>query len=302
MQLVSVVVSCYNQKDYIVECLDSILSQEVDFDYELIISDDCSTDGTREILQTYSCIADPRINLLLRDVNVGAAANYHGLHNMVKGDVVFHFDGDDVMLPGKLQEQFDVFMEHPDVNIVMHKAIYFSDDGQYCSETQFPDHSAGELFFFSVSELARWGTIAVHGSYAYRRSSRTAVIDREFMEWFFAMDSLINGGKGAFINRAYIKYRCNVTSSSYLSSRNGKIKAYNLYFADLYEYFGSHKNLRLDLYANFLVTALAMCKSVRMFPMSGVGFFLKNIKYFRPSIFIETFKVRMKVGPKESIR
>lgn len=302
MQLVSVVVSCYNQKDYIVECLDSILSQEVDFDYELIISDDCSTDGTREILQTYSCIADPRINLLLRDVNVGAAANYHGLHNMVKGDVVFHFDGDDVMLPGKLQAQYDVFVEYADVNIVMHKAIYFSDDDKYQSETQFPGASAKDLLFFSRSELARWGTIAVHGSYAYRRSSRKAKIDHEVMEWFFAMDSLMTGGRGVFLNKSYVKYRCNFESTSYLSSKKGKIKAYNLYLADLYGYFESNKDLQIDLYANFLVTALAMCKSVRMLPASAVHFLFSNIKCFRPSVFVETFKVRRMIGPKQSIR
>lgn len=302
MQLVSVVVSCYNQKDYIVECLDSILSQEVDFLYELIISDDCSTDGTQKALQDYRYISDSKVNLLLRTENVGAAANYHGLHKMAKGDIVFHFDGDDVMLPGKLQKQFDVFVDYPDVNIVMHKAIYFSDDGQYYSETQFPDKPVNELFFFGLSELARWGTIAVHGSYAYRRSSRKAMIDREFMEWFFAMDSLIGGGRGVFLNKAYVKYRCNANGASYLSSRNGKIKAYNLYFSDVCEYFDDDKSLRKDLYANFLVTALAMCKSVRTLPWSVACFLFKNVKYFRPKIFIETFKVRVKVGPKESIR
>ena len=302
MQLVSVVVSCYNQKDYIVECLDSILSQEVNFPYELIISDDCSTDGTQQVLQGYHLVNDSRISLVLRTKNVGAAANYHGLHGMVKGDIVFHFDGDDIMLPGKLQKQFDVFADYPDVNLVMHKSIYFSDDGLYCSETQFPDPSIDELLFFSASELARWGTIAVHGSYAYRRSSRKAVIDREFMEWFFAMDSLMEGGRGVFLNKAYVKYRCNVQGSSYLSSRKGKIKAYNLYFSDLYEYFNSNKDLQVDLYANFLVTALAMYRSVRTTPLNGVHFFIKNIACFRPSSFIETFKVRMKVGPKERIR
>jgi len=302
VKLVSVVVSCYNQKNYIVQCLDSILSQEVSFDYELIVSDDCSNDGTREILESYDHLADPRVNLFLRDKNVGAAANYHGLHNMARGEFVFHFDGDDIMLPGKLQRQFDVFVECPDVNIVMHKAIYFSDDEQYQSETIFPNDSSDELIYFSRSELARWGTIAVHGSYAYRRSSRKAKIDHEVMEWFFAMDSLMQGGKGAFLNKSYMKYRCNPSSSSYLSSRNGKIKAYNLYLADLYGYFNNNKDLRLDLYANFLITALAMYKSVRVLPASGLQFLLRNILCFRPSIFIETFKVRREIGPKKSIR
>ena len=58
MQLVSVVVSCYNQRGYIEACLDSILSQDVSFPYELIVSDDCSTDGTQEVLLNYRLIDD----------------------------------------------------------------------------------------------------------------------------------------------------------------------------------------------------------------------------------------------------
>ncbi|MBP5114172.1 glycosyltransferase, partial [Pseudomonas protegens] len=46
----TVVVSCYNQERYIVECLDSILSQEINFECEVIVSDDCSTDRTQEVL------------------------------------------------------------------------------------------------------------------------------------------------------------------------------------------------------------------------------------------------------------
>ncbi|NNA23504.1 glycosyltransferase [Pseudomonas lundensis] len=302
MPLVSVVVSCYNQKSYIVECLDSILSQQVDFDFELIISDDCSSDGTQDILRGYKNINDSRVQLILKTKNAGAASNYHDLHRRATGEYIFHFDGDDVMLPGKLQAQVDIFVKFPHVNIVMHKADYFSDDGKYYSKTKFPECNSNRDVIFDVNQLARWGTIAVHSSYAYRRSSRKAVIQREFMEWFFAMDSLVRGGTGVFINKAYVKYRCNPKGSSYLSSQGGKIKAYNLYLSDLYEYFDNYENLRTDLYANFLVTLLAMLKSVHTFPVGGFYFLLTKFYCFRPKKFFEAFKVRVQVGPEEAVR
>ena len=59
----TVVVSCYNQERYIVECLDSILSQEINFECEVIVSDDCSTDRTQEVLLEYSRLHEGRLKL-----------------------------------------------------------------------------------------------------------------------------------------------------------------------------------------------------------------------------------------------
>lgn len=298
----SVVVSCYNQEDYIVECLDSILDQQINFDCEIIISDDCSSDRTQELIRTYSAKYPGRLKLLLRDKNVGAALNYHGVHKMASGDIVFHFDGDDVMLPGKLQQQYEIFISNPDVNVVFHKAVYFSDDGSYASETQYPGGPTGEVSFISLQEMARWGAIAVHSSYAYRRNSRKAVIEREFMEWFFVIDSLLPGNKAAYINTALVKYRCNPTGGSYLSTTKGKIKSYTIFFEDLYGYFYSLPALRTDLYSNFLVTFLAMAKSTHKCTAKSLMFLMRNIYYFRLKKVINAVDVRKRVGPENKVR
>lgn len=50
----SVCVITYNQKEYIRQCLQSIVDQETDFDFEVIVGDDCSTDGTRAIVQEFA--------------------------------------------------------------------------------------------------------------------------------------------------------------------------------------------------------------------------------------------------------
>lgn len=298
----SVVVSCYNQERYVEECLDSILSQEINFECEIIVSDDCSTDNTQEVLRAFSEKHPGRIKLLLRDKNVGPALNYHGVHRTASGDVVYHFDGDDVMLPGKLQRQHDVFENDESVNVVFHKAIYFSDDGSYLSETQYPDADQSEVSIISLGEFARWGAIAVHSSYAYRRTSRKVLSDRESMEWYFAMDSLLPSGTAAYINAALVKYRCNPSAGSYLSTTKGKLKSYNIYLNDLYEYFYALPALRSDLYSNFLVTFLAMAKSTHKCNARSLGFLIRNIYYFRPQKFIDAVRVRGRVGPQDKVR
>ncbi|WP_263596388.1 glycosyltransferase [Pseudomonas fluorescens] len=294
--------SCYNQEQYVEECLDSILSQEIDFECEIIVSDDCSTDRTQEVLRAYSGRHPGRIKLLLREKNVGPALNYHGVHKMAAGDVVYHFDGDDVMLPGKLQRQHDVFKNDESVNVVFHKAIYFSDDGSYLSETQYPDADQSVVSLLSLEELARWGPIAVHSSYAYRRGSRKIVTDRESMEWFFAMDSLLPKGRAAYINAPLVKYRCNASAGSYLSTTKGKLKSYTIYLNDVYEYFDSLPTLRTDLYSNFLVTFLAMAKSTHKCTAKSLMFLMRNLHCFRLQKFIETVNVRKCIGPESKVR
>jgi glycosyltransferase involved in cell wall biosynthesis len=293
----TVIISCYNQEKYIEDCLISIMSQETDFICEIIVSDDCSTDSTRAILQRLSDSNPNRLRLALREKNVGPAQNYLLAHAMATGDIVFQIDGDDMMLPGKLQLQYDVFRVYPEVNIVLHRAVYFSDDLGYVSETVYPGEKSPQLIFFGLQQLARWGSIAVHSSYAYRRSSRKAKIDGEFMEWFFAMDSLLDGGRGAYLNKVLVMYRSNSGGVSYLSTTTGRKKAYLIYFDDLIGYFTRHPDLRKDLYSNFLVTFLAMLIRTGFAALPNVYFLLKHLQYFRLLRFFETVSVRKLVGP-----
>lgn len=252
----TVIISVYNQVKYIKECLDSVITQNTDFNYDILIGDDASTDGTTEILKYYAKKYPQKIKLILRESNVGAAKNYISLHNSAEGDIVFHFDGDDVMLPGKLQSQYNIFLMNPDVNIVFHRSNYFSDTEEYSVETgKFKN---GHAEYFDVSDLALYGTIAAHGSYAYRRSSRqTKEVNREFMEWFFAMDSLTLSGKGVYINDVLMRYRVNPKSAAYTASKTGRTKAYNIYFQDVLFYFYRIPSLKKRLYANYLFTFLA---------------------------------------------
>lgn len=298
----SVVVSCYRQEKYISECLNSILMQKVNFNYELIIADDCSPDKTREVIQQFHKKYPEKIKLLFQEANVGAAKNYIAVHNMANGKYVAHFDGDDVMLPGKLQAQVDVMEANPDCHIVFHRARYFSDDRSYIAETGslFRD---GDTVFFTPQELARWGTVAVHSSYMYRRSTRkTRVYTDDFMEWFFAFESISDLGVGAYINKVFVEYRCNPTGNAYLSSKPGREKAYSIIINHVIDYFKLIPELRSDFYAHNLINILMYMRNIHKIKWRMIIFLLLNIAYFHLGKVIEVIKVRKMVGPSRKIR
>ena len=117
---VSVCVVTYNQEKYIAECLDSLVSQETDFKFEIIVGEDCSTDGTRAIVQQYVDKYPDLIKPIFHDQNVGAVENIKQVYLAAKGKYIAHLDGDDMALPTKLQKQFDTLEANPDCAICVH--------------------------------------------------------------------------------------------------------------------------------------------------------------------------------------
>ena len=117
--LVSVLVTPYNQKAYIRQTLDSILMQECNFDFEVVIGEDCSTDGTREICQEYALKYPKQIVLCLNEKNKGLIDNYFDVFLKARGVYMADCGGDDYWLTkSKLQEQVDILENHPNVSLV----------------------------------------------------------------------------------------------------------------------------------------------------------------------------------------
>ena len=111
-------VSChvitYNHVNYISKCIDGILMQKTNFNFEIIIGDDVSTDGTRELVQQYALKYPDKIKLNLRDVRgigIPGKENFVSTLKMCHGEYITLCDGDDYWTdPHKLQKQVD-FLE-----------------------------------------------------------------------------------------------------------------------------------------------------------------------------------------------
>ncbi len=139
--LVSVRTSAYNHGDYIVQCIEGVLSQRTDFDFEYIIGEDFSSDSTREKVFEYARRYPDRIRVLTADYNVGMKANGLRCIAACRGKYMAICEGDDYWSdPTKLQRQVDFMESHPDFSMCFHNVSTVDVHGQKTGEQRRFDH------------------------------------------------------------------------------------------------------------------------------------------------------------------
>ena len=121
----------YNQEDYIKQCIEGALSQELDFCYEIVIGDDFSTDRTSEICQSYQRRFPVLIKYRKRDKNIGMIGNWIKTISDCSGDYIALCEGDDYWTdPLKLQKQIDFLEANPEYSICFHQVETINSDGK----------------------------------------------------------------------------------------------------------------------------------------------------------------------------
>ncbi|MDF7818991.1 glycosyltransferase family 2 protein [Runella sp. MFBS21] len=139
---VSVVILTYNQKNFIGKAIESALAQETNFDFEILVGDDCSTDGAQEVIQGYQNQYPDKVKAILHSKNLGQ----NGLFNTIEtlklatGDYIAPMDGDDYWTsPHKLQIQVDFMEANPSFSACFHNALITYEDGTPSHELNSPD-------------------------------------------------------------------------------------------------------------------------------------------------------------------
>ncbi len=116
---ISVVVITYNQGKTIRQTLDSILIQEGDFDLEVIIGEDCSTDNTWQICNDYAARYPNKVRLLPNTQNLGIMANSVRVFEASSGEYISIIAGDDYYCDDHaLEKQISYFQYHPEVGVL----------------------------------------------------------------------------------------------------------------------------------------------------------------------------------------
>lgn len=119
MKKVSVSMITYNHENYIAQAIEGALMQKTNFPFEIVIGEDYSTDGTREIVFDYARKFPEIIRVITSGENVGAQANLIRMLNVCKGKYIALCEGDDYWTdPNKLQKQVDFLETHPDYCLV----------------------------------------------------------------------------------------------------------------------------------------------------------------------------------------
>jgi len=111
---VSVVMSVYNGEKYLREAVESILNQTFT-DFELVVIDDCSVDGTAAILDSYT---NAHIKRIKNAKNIGPAGSRNRGIAVAQGEYIAIMDGDDISLPERLMVQVDFLDMHPYIGVL----------------------------------------------------------------------------------------------------------------------------------------------------------------------------------------
>ena len=139
--LVTVVIPCFNQADFIDECINSVLNQSYK-NIEIICVDDCSTDNSVERIKKYTDLKN--FKLIKNSHNLGVCASRNNAVNEAKGFYILPLDGDDTIEPTYIEEAVHVISSNEDIGIVYCQARLFGGINQ---NLDLPEFNVDDFLF-----------------------------------------------------------------------------------------------------------------------------------------------------------
>ena len=211
---VSVFMITYNHEKYIAEALDSILMQKTDFDFDIVIGEDCSTDATRRIVLEYSRKYPDKIKLLLHNVNVGFISNMMYVLEACTGKYVAMCEGDDYWTdPFKLQKQVDFLEANKEYMLATHEYRIVKDGNVICTvdHNEFIDNNNTDGFAFDKEfALYHWVTQPVTALFR-REAFKVDIRQYRYFRDVHLFYHILKNGKGYFQNFVGADYRLHNT-------------------------------------------------------------------------------------------
>lgn len=253
---VSVSLLAYNHGSFIEQALDSILLQQVNFDYEIVIGEDCSQDDTREIVLSYQTKNPDKIRIFLskKPLNDGRSGRLNFVRNLkaCRGEYVALLDGDDYWTsPYKLQTQIDLLDSHPEYALCFHCVTKVDEEAGRQIDTFSPPWKKD---FYTLEDLLV-GNIVATCSTVFRNK-----LFGDFPNWFYSMPMgdwalhILNAQHGniGYIDESMAVYR--IHRKGMWTSR-GNIRNY-LDDAKAYQIFCDHLGKQ---YLKLLKSQMSMC-------------------------------------------
>lgn len=162
MPLVTVLMGVFNGREHLVRAVESVLTQTFG-DFEFLIVDDASTDGTAALLRRLAT-RDARIRVLEHSENLGLGAALHRGVDAARGDLIARIDSDDECQPQRLDKQVEYLRSHPEADIVGSFAEDVAADGRVLRVRRVPTgHDR-------IAALV-WTNPFVHSTVMFRRES-----------------------------------------------------------------------------------------------------------------------------------
>lgn len=209
--VLSIIVLCYRQAEYVGPCLQSIMDQKIDVPFEVIVGDDNSPDNSLEVIESFRARYPDVIKVVAHETNGGAAKNFADTVALARGEFIANIDGDDVMLPGKLQRQLDFLREHPECGLVVHRMRTVDQDT--LEPVSYP-LSPNKPATFDAEYLIENGAYFFHSSEMYRASLRLRnplSLDLKVVVDLAHLVQVVYGSKGCYLDEELGLYRVNRT-------------------------------------------------------------------------------------------
>lgn len=215
MPKLSVVLPVYNSEKYVKEAIDSIINQTFT-DFELLLINDASTDGSLHVIEQYE---DPRIRIINNEVNLKVVKSLNKGLSLARGEFIARMDADDVAHPRRFEKQLDYFNKHPEVDLCGSWVQTFGSESKILKAATEHEHIKARLLFLNPM---------FHPAIMFRRESferHNLRYDEEFTNaedyglWVNAIDKIRFGN----VPEILLKYRVHDTNVSVLKESNKKV-------------------------------------------------------------------------------
>lgn len=314
----SVLMITYNHEQYIEQAIRSVMMQETDFRYELVIGEDCSTDRTREVVVRLKEEFPDRIRLILHEQNIGMIPNMVATYNECHGEYIALLEGDDYWThPKKLQIQVGYMDQNQECRLSFHAAQVIYENSLKTSRTSIEPPLGTVLTFENwLDYRSRFTTYIATSTIIFRSPNQ------QLPEWYYKLRFagdwpliiwlMLCGGDMRYINEkapmsAYRKHTGGVT---HVVSLHGSIQKTHALINDLFDHdliisileFNHHKllyrrilKIHLSLVGEYLATGdiyqarKHLYQAIRYFPLSSRQQLRKTLKLtlrcYTPSIY-----------------
>jgi glycosyltransferase involved in cell wall biosynthesis len=208
---ISVLLPCYNQARYLPQAIESVLTQQ-NADWELLISDDASTDNSAEIIRSYAA-RDPRIHFHVQSPNLGMAANWNWCLEQTTGHYIKFLFGDDYFCtPDTLAQLSRAFETNPQAVIATSARLIVDENARtlfVANELNLNTPKTGEEVILRCL-LEGKNLIGEPSAVMFRREAAKRGFDpsyRQLIDWEF-WAYLLEQGELAYVEKPLCAFRC----------------------------------------------------------------------------------------------
>lgn len=270
MIMISVIVCTYNQEKTISRALDSIIRQQCDVEFEVIIGEDYSADNTRAICEDYANRYPLLVRLMPKAPNKGIIDNYYDCVRVARGEYIMECGGDDEWCPGRIQLCYNTIKDNTNVVQVFTQMYYRKENTHEITEQNNNLFPFGFIKGTDVIEgmmHQRSGQIAL---YAITRKSALTQIIQQYPQFFSGRKYLSEDRQmtvllatvGHFINIPDRTYYYTIDTNSITRGKLLKHLRYNINMMKLTHNLAQAINYKGTLLPYYAHAILTMCRLV----------------------------------------